>query len=78
VAGVEADDVIATLAEESLSSGMKVRVASPDKDFFQLLCPRLSLPPRARAHALCKATGEPPVPLHRAHAGAAPPLFHLR
>ncbi len=35
--GVEADDVIGTLAEFALSSGYSVTVISWDKDFFQLL-----------------------------------------
>ncbi|CAI5969826.1 unnamed protein product [Closterium sp. NIES-65] len=43
ISGVEADDVIATLATEALQNGMKVRIASPDKDFFQLLSPNLKI-----------------------------------
>ncbi|XP_021774865.1 uncharacterized protein LOC110738748 isoform X2 [Chenopodium quinoa] len=43
VPGVEADDVIGTLALRSVESGYKVRVVSPDKDFFQLLSPSLRL-----------------------------------
>ncbi|KAJ0967793.1 hypothetical protein J5N97_024710 [Dioscorea zingiberensis] len=43
VPGVEADDVIGTLAINSVSSGFKVRVVSPDKDFFQILSPSLRL-----------------------------------
>ncbi|CAI5481038.1 unnamed protein product [Closterium sp. Yama58-4] len=43
ISGVEADDVIATLAKEALENGMKVRIASPDKDFFQLLSPNLKM-----------------------------------
>ncbi|KAL5722566.1 hypothetical protein ACHQM5_006075 [Ranunculus cassubicifolius] len=43
VPGVEADDVIGTLAESSIASGFKVRVVSPDKDFFQILSPSLRL-----------------------------------
>ncbi|KAM0949880.1 putative DNA-directed DNA polymerase [Dioscorea sansibarensis] len=43
VPGVEADDVIGTLAVNSLSAGFKVRVVSPDKDFFQILSPSLRL-----------------------------------
>ncbi|CAI7873904.1 unnamed protein product, partial [Closterium sp. NIES-53] len=43
ISGVEADDVIANLATEALQSGMKVRIASPDKDFFQLLSPNLKM-----------------------------------
>ncbi|XP_077226804.1 5'-3' exonuclease family protein isoform X5 [Tasmannia lanceolata] len=43
VPGVEADDVIGTLAVNSVASGFKVRVVSPDKDFFQILSPPLRL-----------------------------------
>ncbi|KAM1158649.1 hypothetical protein ACFX14_031858 [Malus domestica] len=43
VPGVEADDVIGTLAVRSVDSGYKVRVVSPDKDFFQILSPSLRL-----------------------------------
>lgn len=43
VPGVEADDVIGTLAVRSIEAGHKVRVVSPDKDFFQILSPSLRL-----------------------------------
>ncbi|KAL2611675.1 hypothetical protein R1flu_023367 [Riccia fluitans] len=43
VPGVEADDVIGTLASEAVQLGMKVRVVSPDKDFFQIISPQLRL-----------------------------------
>ncbi|KAJ0092805.1 hypothetical protein Patl1_26703 [Pistacia atlantica] len=43
VPGVEADDVIGTLAMRSVDDGYKVRVVSPDKDFFQILSPSLRL-----------------------------------
>ncbi|GJP52890.1 hypothetical protein CLOM_g11973 [Closterium sp. NIES-68] len=43
ISGVEADDVIATLATEARDYGMKVRIASPDKDFFQLLSPNVKM-----------------------------------
>ncbi|CAL5394818.1 unnamed protein product [Camellia sinensis] len=43
VPGVEADDVIGTLAIRSVDAGFKVRVVSPDKDFFQILSPSLRL-----------------------------------
>lgn len=43
VPGVEADDVIGTLAVNSVKDGFKVRVVSPDKDFFQILSPSLRL-----------------------------------
>lgn len=34
----EADDVVASLTEQAVQKGMKVIIASPDKDFKQLLC----------------------------------------
>ncbi|KAK1411359.1 hypothetical protein QVD17_37907 [Tagetes erecta] len=43
VPGVEADDVIGTLAIRSVDAGFKVRVVSPDKDFFQIISPSLRL-----------------------------------
>ncbi|XP_010258625.1 PREDICTED: uncharacterized protein LOC104598309 isoform X2 [Nelumbo nucifera] len=43
VPGVEADDVIGTLAINSVADGFKVRVVSPDKDFFQIISPSLRL-----------------------------------
>lgn len=43
VASVEADDVIATLAALGRRAGLRVAVASPDKDFQQLLAPDLHL-----------------------------------
>ena len=48
VPGVEADDVIGTLALRAVEEGMAVAVASPDKDFFQLLQPGVILlrPPK--------------------------------
>lgn len=48
VPGVEADDVIGSLAVRSVREGMAVAIASPDKDFFQLLQPGLILlrPPK--------------------------------
>lgn len=49
VPGVEADDVIGTLARRAVEEeNMTVAVASPDKDFFQLLRPGLILlrPPK--------------------------------
>lgn len=41
--GVEADDVIGTLAWQAESEGFSVVVASADKDFFQLINPNISL-----------------------------------
>jgi DNA polymerase-1 len=49
--GVEADDVIGTLAVRAAGDGVRVAIVSPDKDFFQLLRPGLQLlrpPPQAR------------------------------
>ncbi|KAI8476382.1 MAG: PIN domain-like protein [Monoraphidium minutum] len=43
VPGVEADDVIGSLAARGAAAGMDVTIVSPDKDFFQLLCPRVRL-----------------------------------
>ncbi|XP_074589142.1 uncharacterized protein LOC141845033 isoform X2 [Curcuma longa] len=43
VPGVEADDVVGTLAVNSVSAGYKVRIVSPDKDFFQVLSPSLRI-----------------------------------
>ncbi|KAK9829640.1 hypothetical protein WJX72_007035 [[Myrmecia] bisecta] len=43
VNGVEADDVIGTLATRAIHAGMLVAIASPDKDFFQLLQPGLQM-----------------------------------
>lgn len=43
VATVEADDVIATLARRAVDAGLSVAVASSDKDFMQLIGPRLGL-----------------------------------
>ena len=41
--GVEADDVIGTLAWQAEAEGYEVVVASADKDFFQLINPNISL-----------------------------------
>ena len=44
LAGVEADDIIGTVARRAVSErGARVSVVSPDKDFFQLLGPRVRL-----------------------------------
>ncbi|MCL7022502.1 hypothetical protein MKW94_025203 [Papaver nudicaule] len=43
VPGVEADDVIGTLSVNSVADGFKVRVVSPDRDFFQLISPAVRL-----------------------------------
>ena len=41
--GVEADDWIASLAVLAAQAGMQVVIASADKDFFQLISPRIGL-----------------------------------
>ena len=43
VEGEEADDVIATLALQSSQSGVEVLIASQDKDFMQIVGPRIRL-----------------------------------
>jgi DNA polymerase-1 len=43
VPGVEADDVIATLARTAARSGLKVVICSSDKDLMQLCCDDISL-----------------------------------
>ncbi len=43
VAGVEADDVIGTLARKAENDGANVVIVSPDKDFQQLLSERISI-----------------------------------
>lgn len=41
--GVEADDWIATAARQAVEQGANVIIASPDKDFLQLVTPRIGL-----------------------------------
>ena len=43
VHGVEADDVIGTLARQAESAGGRAVIVSPDKDFLQLLSPGITL-----------------------------------
>lgn len=43
IGGVEADDVIGTLARRAEAEGADVVIVSPDKDFQQLLTPRISI-----------------------------------
>lgn len=43
LAGVEADDVIGTLARKAEADNAEVIIVSPDKDFQQLLSPRISI-----------------------------------
>lgn len=48
VPGVEADDVIGTLAHQAADDGADVVIVSPDKDFKQLLSERISIYKPAR------------------------------
>ena len=41
--GLEADDIIGTLAVRAAAQGVDVRIISSDKDFAQLVCDRISL-----------------------------------
>jgi DNA polymerase-1 len=52
--GVEADDIIATLAGKAAASGMRVVVASSDKDFMQLVSDTVGLlnPADKEAHPM--------------------------
>jgi DNA polymerase-1 len=43
ISGVEADDVIGTLAARAASAGMKVIIVTGDKDFKQLVTPAITL-----------------------------------
>jgi DNA polymerase-1 len=43
VEGFEADDVIATLADRAAAQGLDVAIVSGDKDFYQLIGPRITL-----------------------------------
>ncbi|HNG91671.1 MAG TPA: hypothetical protein PLB32_02670, partial [Acidobacteriota bacterium] len=43
VAGYEADDVIGTLASQGVDAGLQVVIVSGDKDFYQLIGPRVAL-----------------------------------
>lgn len=51
VAGVEADDVIATLTAQAQRSGVSVVIASPDSDFHQLLSDAVTVWSPARGQA---------------------------
>ena len=43
VPGVEADDVIGTLARQACAAGVPVLISTGDKDFAQLVCPGVTL-----------------------------------
>ncbi|KAK9819264.1 hypothetical protein WJX81_000182 [Elliptochloris bilobata] len=59
VPGVEADDVIGTVATRAVDAGFHVAIVSPDKDFYQLLRPGLQLlrPPKRSAAAQATVGG---------------------
>lgn len=57
--GVEADDVIGTLARRAEGYGIDVVIVSPDKDFLQLLSPHISIyKPARRGEAFDRITLE--------------------
>ena len=43
VAGLEADDIVATLAQRSADQGFEVVIVSSDKDYYQLLSDKISM-----------------------------------
>lgn len=43
VPGVEGDDVIGTMTRRALEAGLEVTIVSPDRDFYQLLGPKVKL-----------------------------------
>jgi DNA polymerase-1 len=43
IEGEEADDIIGTLAVEGAKAGQEVLIASQDKDFFQIISPRIRM-----------------------------------
>jgi DNA polymerase-1 len=51
---IEADDCIAALTQQAVAEGLEVVIASSDKDFMQLVSPRVSLlnPKRKKWRAL--------------------------
>ena len=57
VPGYEADDVIATLAEQASGRGLDVVIVSGDKDFYQLVGPRISLLNPGRGGPAAAMTG---------------------
>ena len=61
VPGVEADDVIGTISVRAATEGMLVAIASPDKDFFQLLRENLILlrPPKPQDAQKAIEAGQP-------------------
>lgn len=70
--GVEADDVIGTLARRAEAEGARVVIVSPDKDFQQLLSPRVSIyRPAHRGEEFDLKTDE----TFRAHYGLEPERF---
>lgn len=72
VSGVEADDVIGTLARRAEREGVDVVIVSPDKDFRQLLSERISvMRPAYRGEAFDLETDE----TFREAYGLEPPQF---
>ncbi len=70
--GVEADDVIGTLARQAEAHGIEVVIVSPDKDFLQLLSPHISIyKPARRGEAFDLITIE----TFRETYGLEPPQF---
>jgi 5'-3' exonuclease len=65
ISGVEADDIIGTIARRSVEAGLHVTIVSPDKDFFQLLGPRVrQLRPNGKnydAATAARAEVRPPI-----------------
>ena len=43
LSGVEADDIIGTMTRRAADDGFHVSIVSPDKDFYQLLSPRVRM-----------------------------------
>jgi DNA polymerase-1 len=60
--GFEADDIIATLAREGAAAGFDVRIVSGDKDFCQLVTPRIKLYTPAKGDGAPEIVGPEEVP----------------
>ena len=61
--GLEADDLIATLATRAAAEGFAVRIVSGDKDFCQLVTPHVQLYALAKGDEAPELTGPDEVPL---------------
>ena len=55
--GYEADDVIGTLAAKAVEQGLGAVIVIGDKDFYQLIRPRVPAEPRARRPAAVEESG---------------------